>query len=178
MTAIPHRIHWAVAQLSPRPTDRILEIGCGPGHAVRLLCGYLTHGSITAIDRSALQVARARANNASCVASGRARIEQLALDTAASGLGEHAFAKVFAVNVNAFWTDPVPSFAALARLLRPRGRAYLVYEPPSAASVGRLARTLKQLASDTGFAIEGVRSERFEKGAGLCIIALPIEPRA
>jgi len=60
---VPERIRWAVAQLALRPAARVLEVGCGPGHAITLLCEQLRQGSVTAIDRSALQVRRARAQS-------------------------------------------------------------------------------------------------------------------
>jgi len=52
------------------------------------------------------------------------------------------FDPVLAINVNAFWTAPATSLASLARLLRPGGRAYLVYEPPSASRLNAVRPAL------------------------------------
>ena len=46
------RFVWAVDTLAPDPADRVLEVGCGHGVAVSLVCAQLTSGRITAIDRS------------------------------------------------------------------------------------------------------------------------------
>jgi hypothetical protein len=49
---VAERFRWAVETLDPAPSDRLLEIGCGPGVAVSLICETLSTGTITAIDRS------------------------------------------------------------------------------------------------------------------------------
>jgi SAM-dependent methyltransferase len=163
----PQRLRWTVDLLDVGPTEHLLEVGCGPGHAVALVCSRLTHGTVTAIDRSAAMIARARARNAPWVAAGRARIEQQALTTAALG---RRFAKSFAVNVNAFWTTPGPSLAALRRLLDPAGLAYLAYEPPTPERRDELRRSLPGLLETHGFEVVDVHARRFRVGHGFCIV--------
>jgi SAM-dependent methyltransferase len=158
-----------VSQLSVEPSDHLLEIGCGPGHAVRLICPLLSTGTITAIDRSALQVSRARAVNARCIEDGRARIEHLALADAAAALARR-FDTVFAINVNAFWTEPAASLPALRRLTARRGHAYLFYEPPSAAGVHGLEARLQKLFPAEGFTVSNVRTEALGATRGLCLV--------
>src|SRR5690606_19888113 len=134
-------------------------------------CERLPRAVVTAIDRSALQVERARARNAAAVDAGRARIEPLALADAPDALGPHTFDAALAVNVNAFWTAPGPSLASLARLLAPGGRAYLVYEPPSAAQVAELGELLRRSLGAHGFTVDEVRAEPFRASRGLCVVA-------
>jgi hypothetical protein len=49
--AVPEQVRWAVEVLDPGPEVRLLEIGCGPGVALSLICERLVGGRIVAIDR-------------------------------------------------------------------------------------------------------------------------------
>ncbi len=167
---IPERVTWAVTQLNAAATDKLLEVGCGAGHALSLLSPILKRGSITGIDRSALQVEAARKRNQEQLALGRLRIEQLTLERAPAVLGERLFSKTLAINVNAFWTTPESSIASLQRLLRPGGQLFLVYEPPTSARLRVLRGSLPKLLSEHGLVIEDVRTARFSKAHGLCVV--------
>lgn len=135
-----------------------------------LLCERLTRGRVTAIDRSALQVERARERNALWIASGRARIEHLTLEDAPIALGRARFGRVLAVNVNTFWTTPLPSIAALAELLAPSGRVYLVFEPPSPARLRAMRQRLPATVAESGLQVEDVRTTAFRRSHGICIV--------
>lgn len=82
-----------MAVLAVEPTDQLLEIGCGPGVAVSLVCEKLYDGNITAIDRSAKMIETARKRNADHVASGVASFQTASLEDAE--LGEVRFDKIF-----------------------------------------------------------------------------------
>nr|WP_277611371.1 class I SAM-dependent methyltransferase [Streptomyces scabichelini] len=111
-----------------------MEIGCGGGVAVATICSLLSTGSITAIDRSATMTARARRRNADHVHAGRVTIVTAAFsvgELADSGIGGRRFDKIFAINVNLFWTGPARDELALAKnLLAPGGTLHVFYEPP------------------------------------------------
>jgi SAM-dependent methyltransferase len=171
-TRIPERLRWTIELLGVTPAEHLLEIGCGPGHAISLVCNQLGRGTITAIDRSAIQVARARERNRICIAAGRARVEQTSLADAALG---RRFDKIFAINVNAFWTAPAPSIAGVRRHLGHHGAVYLVYEPPTAGRLREVRDSLSGLLTKHGFQVEDVRVQSFREGHGLCITGRPRE---
>lgn len=148
---VPSRLTWAVQQLPPTVVGPVLEVGCGAGEAAALLLARFPTTPVTAIDRSATQIARARARLAAPVEAGRLRLACLALEAAPRALGHDAFALVLAVNVNAFWTAPARARAAAATLLAPGGHLYLVYEPPGADRVPVLRARLHDTLTAGGF---------------------------
>ncbi|MDQ1026525.1 putative TPR repeat methyltransferase [Streptomyces umbrinus] len=150
-SAVPERIRQAVAALDVRADDRLLEIGCGGGVAVGLVCALLTTGTITAVDRSATATARAARRNAGPVGDGRATIVTAAFTEpglSAAGLAGRRFDKIFAIDVNLFWTGPARAELALAaHLLAPGGALHAFYEPPGGRLDGRLEERLDELTA-------------------------------
>jgi cyclopropane fatty-acyl-phospholipid synthase-like methyltransferase len=128
---VPERIRWAVRTMAPAPDDHLLEIGCGPGVAVSLVCEHLAGGRIVAIDRSPTAIERATRRNAEHVASGKAALRTAALESleAAELLqGGPGFDKVFAMNVNLFWVrSPARELETIRAVLAPEGAFYLFY---------------------------------------------------
>jgi cyclopropane fatty-acyl-phospholipid synthase-like methyltransferase len=148
---IPERIRWAIGTLAVEPGDRLLEIGGGPGVAASLVCERLDRGTLLLIDRSPTAIERTRRRNPEHVASGRLALETV--DVASFDPGKARFDKVFAVNVNVFWTTPATEeLARIRRALDHAGRLFLFYETPSAArSRHAVARVVDALRAN-GFA--------------------------
>ncbi|GAA4731987.1 hypothetical protein Prum_003300 [Phytohabitans rumicis] len=133
-----------------RPTDRILEIGCGRGSAVSLICERLDGGRITAIDRSITMVKLAEQRNDAHVAAGKAVFHAAALD--AADLDDDRFDKVFAINVNLFWVrSSERELDHVRSLLKPSGALYLVYEPPDSSRAAAIADRIAPFLTEHGF---------------------------
>jgi ubiquinone/menaquinone biosynthesis C-methylase UbiE len=167
---VPPRLLWAVERLAVEPNDRLLEIGCGGGVAVSLICDRLEAGRITAVDRSPTMVERAATRNERHLASGKATIQLGELDELE--LADRGFTKVFAINVNIFWVrSPAKELALIRRLLRPGGALYLFYSPPSEAKADELAQRLVTTLDELEFPNAGV--ERATAGASpvLAVVA-------
>ena len=147
----PERLLAAVDSLDVQPGDQILEIGCGRGVAVALICRQLVGGRLLALDRSAKAIAAATARNAGAVAAGKAQFVTTALeDIDPAVLGQYD--KVFAINVNLFWVRPAQrELQLIADLLRPGGQLLLFYEPPDAEQLARLETTLVDHLEQAGF---------------------------
>jgi cyclopropane fatty-acyl-phospholipid synthase-like methyltransferase len=162
---VPQRISWAVDHLDVQPTDRLVEIGCGRGVAVELICQRLAEGHVLALDRSATAVEAAAQRNARYAAAGSASFEAISLEDAE--LGEAQFDKVFGINVNLFWTRAAShELAAVKRALVPSGRLYLFYEPPSASRAVDIAERVVPRLDAAGFATQVVTGST-SKGASL-----------
>ena len=122
------RYRWAVDNLDVQPDDVILEIGCGYGHSIPLICEQLSTGKLTAIDRSAKMASAASESNAKFIEAGKADIFHH--DILDSFLPDSSFDKIFLFNINVFWMDPVAELAEIRRLLKPNGRFFLFHQPP------------------------------------------------
>ena len=155
--------------LAPGPEDRVLEIGCGGGIAIELLCERIMKGSVTAIDRSPVMVRRARDRNHARIATGMVRVEQVALEGAS--FDDASFDRILAINVNGFWTGPETSLALVARMLAHGGMLCLVFQPPTASTLGTLARGLADVIPEHGFDVPTVAFKDIDAGAGVCLLA-------
>jgi tRNA A58 N-methylase Trm61 len=157
---IPPRIAFAVQRLAARPSDRILEIGCGTGVAADAIAASLTTGQLTAIDRSAHAIASARARLAPWITAGTVELRRTAL--ADARFGADSFDRALAVNVNVFWIRPRTELAVLAAAIRRNGTLCLVYQPPSPASIERITTHCEAALREHGF--DRVRLARESSG--------------
>jgi cyclopropane fatty-acyl-phospholipid synthase-like methyltransferase len=164
------RLVWAVDTLGLRPTDRVLEVGCGHGVAVSLVCERLDGGNITAIDRSATMVEAASRRNADHVAAGRASFQAVSLR--AADLGDARFDKVFAVNVGAFLRgDPARELRIVRDHLAPGGRLHLTYQPPAPAEAEATAARLSAALTDHGFTVADLVVHELPTGRVASVVA-------
>lgn len=165
---------WAVETLAVEPGDRILEIGCGHGVAVSLVCERLDGGHITAIDRSPTMIAMASKRNADHVAAGVASFRTASLHEA--DLGER-FDKILAVHVGVFVRgEPARELAVVKALLAPGGTLHLVYESLVAAEAERTVDALAAVLVDNGFIVTEVLVEDLSATRVCSVVAVNGQP--
>ncbi|MEV6155529.1 class I SAM-dependent methyltransferase [Nonomuraea sp. NPDC052129] len=144
---------WAVSLLDVQPTDRVLEIGFGPGVAIAEFAGRATQGQVFGVDHSQAMVRRATRHNAAAVRARRVHLSCVSVERLPS-FGDPLDA-ILAVNSLGFWPDPVARLRELRGLLRPGGRIALVSQPrcPGAArdTTVRAAQELQDLLTQAGF---------------------------
>lgn len=127
---VSDRIAGAVAALPLRPGLRVLEIGCGPGVAARLVArGVGPSGFVLGIDRSATAIAQALRGGAAGVGQGVLAFRAVAAEDFTLAPGELRFDLAFALRVGALGgRHPTAGALALPRIaaaLLPGGRLYV-----------------------------------------------------
>jgi ubiquinone/menaquinone biosynthesis C-methylase UbiE len=120
---------WAVSLLDVQRDDRVLELGFGPGLAIRDLSRIVAKGYVCGIDHSELMVRWARRRNASGIRRGVVDLRLGSVDELPAF--DAPFDKILAVNAMLFWSesDPVARLAELRRLLRPGGLIAVAHQP-------------------------------------------------
>lgn len=166
---IAERLVWAVETLAVDPADHLLEIGCGHGVAVTLVCEQLVDGAIVAIDRSAKMIALAEKRNRAYVAAGKAMFQAQDLSTAV--LGQQRFDKIFAVNVSLFREQPAAELAIIRRHLTTDGALYLVHQDPWVPKTLTITNTLRDILGSGGVFIEHVLRKEIAPLPVNCIVA-------
>ena len=165
---------WAVSLLDVRPEDRVLEIGFGPGLAIRELGRLARKGYVCGIDHSELMLRRAKRLNAEGLRRG---VVDLRLGSVPEDLPafDEPFDKILAVNAVLFWNDTDARLAALRRLLRPGGLIAVAHQPrgpgasdETAAAMGREMAAALVRAGFTDVRVETLRL----KPAVVCALGL------
>ena len=167
------RFIWAVDTLDVRPADRLLEVGCGHGVALSLVCERLMTGTITAIDRSPKMIEMATRRNREHIDAGRAVLEAIALEDA--DLGDQRFDKVFAFNVAPFWLQPEVALGAVRDHLARDGTVSIFWDarhsaPERARALGdELAGRLRE----GGLTVDRVLVEDLRPVPAVCVTGRP-----
>jgi arsenite methyltransferase len=103
--------------LTPQPGERILDVGCGPGHLAREIAGAVgAEGGVCGVDVSEQMLALAAGSGVELV---------LASDTTLP-VGEGAFDAAVATQVYEFVEDLATALGELHRVLRAGGRALIL----------------------------------------------------
>jgi len=134
-----------IALLKVRASERVLEVGFGPGVAIELLASAAPAGKIAGVDPSGEMVRQAAARNAAAIARGAVDLRQ---GTAESmPFEDGAFDTVLAINSMQAWSDAPAGLREIRRILTGGGRVALGFTPNS-----RQPRTgVTEMLSAAGF---------------------------
>jgi ubiquinone/menaquinone biosynthesis C-methylase UbiE len=143
------RNRWVVTQLDLRLSDRVLEVGFGPGIAIEAFAEALPHGHVYGIDHSEVMVRQATRRNRKAVRSGIVELTRTSVDELPA-LGQPLDA-ILAVNSMWFWPEPAKRLNELRSLLRSGGRIAITSQP---RWKGATADTSRAQAADTQSALD------------------------
>jgi ubiquinone/menaquinone biosynthesis C-methylase UbiE len=162
---------WAVSLMDVQPSDRVLEIGFGPGIAVREVARRATRGEVIGIDRSAVMGAQAARRNAAAIRAGRVSLTVASVEDMPAF--DRPFDKILAVNNMGMWPEPGARLSELAGLLRGGGLIAIVSQPrcpgATAETTTAAAREIVGLLDAAGFAATRVETLDLEPPVA-CVI--------
>ena len=150
---------WTVSLLSIQPTDRVLEVGFGPGVAIELVAALATHGSVTGVDFSPAMMTIAKRRNAQTIKAGR--VELAYGEATKLPFADASFDKALSIHTLYFWSDPRQPLMELQRVLKPGGILALTFLSREHWPRGETAETISgvytgqevvQLMLEAGFA--------------------------
>lgn len=118
----------AIEELEVSDTDHVLEIGFGPGCALKLLANLARCGHVTGIDASPTMFALARSRNRHAILEGKMDLLMGSYDRLP--LADHSVDRILAVNVAYFFGPDGRVLAEMHRVLKPNGKlvAYVTSE--------------------------------------------------
>jgi ubiquinone/menaquinone biosynthesis C-methylase UbiE len=131
---------WVVGLLDIQPTDRILEIGFGPGVGIQLLAERASAGRVCGIDPSAEMVEQATARNREAIGSGRVQLQLGVADRLP--YADASFDKAIAINSMHIWSDRAAALREIRRVLKVGSKIAVAFTPLSRQSKIGLAETL------------------------------------
>ncbi|MEN8245945.1 MAG: methyltransferase domain-containing protein [Thermodesulfobacteriota bacterium] len=171
---------WTIEQLNLNPSDRVLEVGFGPGLSIKLVAENVPGGWVAGIDCSQTMLDQANRRNAAAIESGR--IELKHGDVSSLPYDNDAFDKVFAVQVLYFWEEPLVILSELKRVLKPGGKIALSILDKKDLERKQITQTgvfnlysveeIVELFSQAGFSDVHYKTGASHKhGTGICCIA-------
>jgi ubiquinone/menaquinone biosynthesis C-methylase UbiE len=102
-----------------KPDDHVLELGFGPGLAIKSVSQQATKGFVAGIDFSQAMVQQASTLNATEIKEGRVELRNA--EVSSIPYNDDSFDKVFAVNVIYLWPDITSVVNELKRVMKPEG---------------------------------------------------------
>jgi protein-L-isoaspartate O-methyltransferase len=118
---------WAVTLLELQPTDRVLEIGCGPGVALALMSKLVTSGQVVGIDHSEVMVQQAKKRNTTAIEQGRVQLRLASVFDLPPG--HDRYDKCLMVNVFHYWDSPDEVLRRVQWQMNPGGKIVIAFQP-------------------------------------------------
>ncbi len=116
-------------RLEPKPSERILELGCGHGRTLREVATRTAPGLVAGVDPSKVMLRVARRHLRRAIAAGQASVQEG--DAGHIPHPNQTFDKAFSVHTLYFWPDLGAGLRELFRVLKPGGELLLGFHDGS-----------------------------------------------
>jgi ubiquinone/menaquinone biosynthesis C-methylase UbiE len=126
--------------LDIRPSDKVLEVGFGPGVGIQLLAERASAGHVAGIDLSGEMREQAVARNAAAVRGGRVDLRRGSVE--ALPFPDAMFDHAVAINSMQVWPDAVLGLREVRRVLKPGGHVALGFTVHSGQAESGVAEVL------------------------------------
>lgn len=167
-----NRIDWIVSLMNVKPGERILEIGYGPGVAIKKIGKKIGNGKIVGVDHSLTMLKQAAKRNSDLLERDKLLLHAGTIDD----LNRHIlFDKVFAINVNLFWKDPVGEMKKIYNLLNPYGELFIALQPYYAKDdnhVRKISVDIESQMIKAGFTIKTVEFKKMSPISAFCAVGI------
>ena len=107
--------------MSIKPTDRVLDLGCGSGWLSRRIVRLVPEGSVVGVDIAEEMLHRARA-----ASSGYANLNFMEGSADRIPCDDRSFDKIISVESAYYWPDPAASVREMFRVLDAGGSAWIL----------------------------------------------------
>jgi ubiquinone/menaquinone biosynthesis C-methylase UbiE len=152
---------WAIDLLGVHPSDRILEVGFGPGVGIQLLAKSALSGRVVGVDPSKEMVEQATVRNAKAIEAGRVNLRQGSVERLP--FEDETIDRALAVNSMQVWPDALAGLREIRRVMKTGGRIALAFTQHSGQPKSGLTEAL------TAASFADVRVE--ETDGGFCALA-------
>jgi SAM-dependent methyltransferase len=165
------RSNWAVSLLNLQPTDRVLEIGFGPGIAIQKMSEIVKEGLIYGIDHSDIMLKQASKRNKEAISSERVKLLLNSVSNLPSF--EEPLDKILDINSFQFWETPVEDLKSLREHLRSGGIIALVQQPrkPGAKEEDtiKVGETFAEYLKSAGFKEIKIEQKKMKPVSTVCV---------
>jgi SAM-dependent methyltransferase len=153
---------WTIEQLKLSPRDRVLEIGCGPGIAVKACLERVQDGFVVGLDHSDVMIAQSARRNRRALKGKRLKL--IAGTLADLPAGEPPFDRIFSINLIQFMADKRAFATDCVGRLAPNGVFATTFQPrgvkPTREAAVQRAGLIDDLLRTSG--MSDVRTEFLE----------------
>jgi trans-aconitate methyltransferase len=144
---------WTVELLDLRPDHRLLELGCGPGYALKACADRVVAGHLTGVDHSDVMIAQAGRRLRVEIREKRVDLQVGSLEILQQFTGR--LDRVYSVNVIQFLPDKEAAYRVIYGSLVPGGVVATTYEPrqnnPTREDALRMAEEVTRSMGAVGF---------------------------